>query len=183
MRIRPLLILCFLLLLAGCSGGKKELVIGVSQCSDDIWRSKLNEELSLAAHSYGVQLRLTSADDDSERQMAQIRALVAEGVDLLIVSPNQSHTITPAIEEAFDAGVPVILFDRKIDSDKYTAFIGADNVRIGRILGDYLADILGGKGRVVEIQGLRESSPAAERPAWNWSLPTTGTGCRKAALA
>ena len=95
--------------------------------------------------------------------MAQIRALVAEGVDLLIVSPNQSHTITPAIEEAFDAGVPVILFDRKIDSDKYTAFIGADNVRIGRILGDYLADILGGQGRVVEIQGLRESSPAAER--------------------
>ena len=95
--------------------------------------------------------------------MAQIRALVAEGVDLLIVSPNQSHTITPAIEEAFDAGVPVILFDRKIDSDKYTAFIGADNVRVGRILGDYLADILDGKGRVVEIQGLRESSPAAER--------------------
>ncbi len=95
--------------------------------------------------------------------MAQIRALVTEGVDLLIVSPNQSHTITPAIEEAFDAGVPVILFDRKIDSDKYTAFIGADNVLIGRILGDYLADILGGKGRVVEIQGLRESSPAAER--------------------
>jgi signal transduction histidine kinase/CheY-like chemotaxis protein len=110
-----------------------------------------------------VRLRLASADDDSERQMAQIRALVTEGVDLLIVSPNQSHTITPAIEEAFDAGVPVILFDRKIDSDKYTAFIGADNVLIGRILGDYLADILGGKGRVVEIQGLRESSPAAER--------------------
>ena len=163
MKIRPLLLLCFLLLLYGCAGGKKEPVIGVSQCSDDIWRSKLNEELSLAAHSYGMQLRLTSAGDDSERQMAQIRELVAEGVDLLIVSPNQSHTITPAIEEAFDAGVPVILFDRKIDSDKYTAFIGADNVRIGRILGDYLADILGGKGRVVEIQGLRESSPAAER--------------------
>ncbi len=163
MRIRPILLLCSLLLLSGCAGGKKELVIGVSQCSDDIWRSKLNEELSLAAHSYGVRLRLASADDDSERQMAQIRALVTEGVDLLIVSPNQSHTITPAIEEAFDAGVPVILFDRKIDSDKYTAFIGADNVLIGRILGDYLADILGGKGRVVEIQGLRESSPAAER--------------------
>lgn len=163
MRIRLILLLCFLLLLCGCAGGKKELVIGVSQCSDDIWRSKLNEELSLAAHSYGVKLRLTSADDDSERQMAQIRGLVSDGVDLLIVSPNQSHTITPAIEEAFDAGVPVILFDRKIDSDKYTAFIGADNVRIGRILGDYLADILGGKGRVVEIQGLRESSPAAER--------------------
>ena len=163
LRINHLLFLCTFLLLFGCTGGKKDFVIGVSQCSDDIWRSKLNEELSLAAHSYGVQLRLSSADDDSERQMAQIRQLVAGGVDLLIVSPNQSHTITPAIEEAFDAGVPVILFDRKIDSDKYTAFIGADNVLIGRILGDYLAGILNGKGRVVEIQGLKESSPAAER--------------------
>lgn len=151
------------LLLAGCSGGKKSPVIGVSQCSDDIWRTKLNQELSLAAHFYGAEVRLSSANDDSERQMAQIRRMVAEGVDILIVSPNQSHTITPAIEEAYDAGVPVILFDRKIDSDKYTAFIGADNVEIGRILGHYIADILRGKGRVVEIQGLKGSSPAADR--------------------
>ena len=85
--------------------------------------------------------------------MAQIRALVAEGVDLLIVSPNQSHTITPAIEEAFDAGVPVILFDRKIDSDRPPSGTRALRRRWRRI------------------------------PAWNWSLPTTGTGCRKAALA
>lgn len=151
------------LLLAACSGGEKAPVIAVSQCSDDIWRTKLNTELSVAARFHGAQVRFSSADDNSARQMAQIREFVAEGVDLLIISPNQANTITPAVEEAFDAGIPVILFDRKIDSDKYTAFIGADNVEIGRMLGQYLADLLSGEGEVVEIQGLEGSSPAIDR--------------------
>lgn len=163
MKRKLLFLISAVFLLTGCSGGKKSLVIGVSQCSDDIWRSKLNAELALAARVDGVTLRLSSADDDSQKQMAQIRRFVADGVDLLIVSPNQSHTITPAVEEAFDAGIPVILFDRKIDSDKYTAFIGADNVEIGRIMGHYLADFLDKKGRVVEIPGLEGSSPADDR--------------------
>ena len=152
-----------MLLLTACGDGKKSLVIGVSQCSDDIWRTKLNEELSLAAGINDVRLVFSSADDDSQRQMAQIRKFVKDGVDLLIVSPNQSHTITPAVEEAYDAGIPVILFDRKIDSPKYTAFIGADNVEVGRIMGQFIADYLGGKGKVVEIQGLEGSSPADDR--------------------
>lgn len=151
------------LLLTACGGGKKSLVIGVSQCSDDIWRSKLNEELSLAGRINDVELRFSSADDDSQKQMEQIRHFVRDGVDLLIVSPNQTHTITPAVEEAYDAGIPVILFDRKIDSRKYTAFIGADNVEVGRIMGRFIADFLGGKGKVVEIQGLEGSSPAYDR--------------------
>ena len=151
------------LLLTACGGGKKSLVIGVSQCSDDIWRSKLNEELSLAGRINDVELRFSSADDDSRKQMEQIRHFVRDGVDLLIVSPNQAHTITPAVEEAYDAGIPVILFDRKIDSRKYTAFIGADNVEVGRIMGRFIADFLGGKGKVVEIQGLEGSSPADDR--------------------
>ncbi|MBQ5415996.1 MAG: substrate-binding domain-containing protein [Bacteroidales bacterium] len=156
-------IILSVLLLTACGGGKKSLVIGVSQCSDDIWRTKLNEELSLAAGINDVRLVFSSADDDSQRQMAQIRKFVKDGVDLLIVSPNQSHTITPAVEEAYDAGIPVILFDRKIDSPKYTAFIGADNVEVGRIMGQFIADYLGGKGKVVEIQGLEGSSPADDR--------------------
>lgn len=164
MKIRRLLLLAIpVLLLSACGGGKKSPVIGVSQCSDDIWRAKLNDELSLASRMHGVQIRFSSADDDSRRQMEQIRRFVADGVDLLVISPNQSHTITPAVEEAFDAGIPVILFDRKIDSDKYTAFIGADNVQIGRIMGEYVASVLGGEGGVVEIQGLEGSSPASDR--------------------
>ena len=160
---RLFLLISAVLLLSACGGRKKSLVIGVSQCSDDIWRTKLNDELSVAARTGGMDIRFSSADDDSHRQMEQIRRFVADGVDLLVVSPNQSHTITPAVEEAFDAGIPVILFDRKINSDKYTAFIGADNVEIGRIMGGLLADALDGKGTVVEIQGLEGSSPADDR--------------------
>ena len=144
-----LLIISAALLLSACGGGKKSLVIGVSQCSNDIWRTKLNDELEMAARISGVQIRFVSADDNSYRQMEQIREFVREGVDLLVVSPNQTSTITSAVEGAFDAGIPVILFDRKIDSDKYTAFIGAD--------------LLEGEGQVVEIQGLAGSSPADDR--------------------
>ena len=158
-----LLIISASLLLCACGGGKKTLVIGVSQCSNDIWRTKLNDELEMAARISGVQIRFVSADDNSYRQMEQIQEFVREGVDLLVVSPNQTSTITCAVEEAFDAGIPVILFDRKIDSDKYTAFIGADNVEIGRIMGQFMADLLGGEGQVVEIQGLAGSSPADDR--------------------
>lgn len=158
-----LLLISAVLLLSACGGGKKSLVIGVSQCSNDIWRSKLNEELKLAARANGVEVRFVSADDNSERQMEQIWAFMKEGVDLLVVSPNQTTTITRAVEDAFDAGIPVILFDRKIDSDKYTAFIGADNVEIGRIMGNFMADVMDGQGSVVEIQGLAGSSPADDR--------------------
>ena len=158
-----LLIISAALLLSACGGGKKSLVIGVSQCSNDIWRTKLNDELEMAARISGVQIRFVSADDNSYRQMEQIREFVREGVDLLVVSPNQTSTITSAVEEAFDAGIPVILFDRKIDSDKYTAFIGADNVEIGRMMGRFMAAFLEGKGQVVEIQGLAGSSPADDR--------------------
>ena len=163
MKRTALLIISILLLLTACAGGKKRLVIGVSQCSDDIWRTKLNDELALAARMDGVSLRFSSADDNSWRQMEQIREFVNQRVDLLVISPNQAITIMPAVEEAFDAGIPVILFDRKIESDKYTAFIGADNVEVGRTMGHFLADALGGKGRVVEIQGLQGSSPADDR--------------------
>ena len=106
-----LLLISAILLLSACGGGKKSLVIGVSQCSNDIWRSKLNEELKLAARANGVEVRFVSADDNSERQMEQIWAFMKEGVDLLVVSPNQTTTITRAVEDAFDAGIPVILFD------------------------------------------------------------------------
>ena len=154
----------FCAFLTACSPLKKQFVIGVSQCSEDIWRSKLNQELLVSANYYdGVEVRFTSADDDSRKQIAQIEQFVRDRVDLLIISPNQTQVIVPAVEAAYDAGIPVILFDRKIDSDKYTAFMGADNFEIGRLLGQYIADELSGKGKIVEILGLRGSSPAADR--------------------
>lgn len=151
---------CFL----ACTSGKKTYVIGVSQCSEDSWRMKLNDELRDATYLHdNVKLHVVSADDNDKHQIRQINAFMKEDVDLLIVSPNQMNTVTPAIDRAYDSGIPVVLFDRKTDSGKYTAFVGADNEKIGRTIGEYIATRLGGKGTVVEIRGLEGSSPAIER--------------------
>lgn len=160
---RCLFMLILVLVMTACSQ-RKGYVIGVSQCSEDIWRDKLNDELRMGTYLFdNVELRIASANDDDQRQIAQIDSLVASGIDLLFVSPNQMNTVSEAIDRAYDRGIPVIYFDRKTNSDKYTAFIGADNYAIGRTMGHYLATQLGGKGRVVEITGLKDSSPAIER--------------------
>ena len=154
----------FLSLILSCSNSKKTYVIGVSQCSEDSWRKKLNGELRDATYLHdNVTLRVVSANDDDKLQTRQINTFTDEGVDLLIVSPNQINTVTPAIDRAYDSGIPVILLDRKTGAGKYTAFIGADNEKIGRTIGEYIATRLGGKGTVVEIRGLEGSSPAIER--------------------
>ena len=158
------LLLLFSLLCLSCVREERHYVVGVSQCSEDIWRDKLNEELRMGEYYHSnLTLHIASANDNDRRQIAQIDEFIAQKVDLLIVSPNQLRTISPAIERAYAAKIPVILFDRKTDSKKYTAFIGADNYEIGRTMGRYLALQLGGRGKVVEVMGLKGSSPAIER--------------------
>lgn len=159
-------VLCFvgLLLLAGCNRNTKKYVIGVSQCSEDIWRNKLNDELLMETYQHkDVELLFASAKDNDKLQTEQIEKFIQRGVDLLIISPNQVHSITPVIDKAYDKGIPVILFDRKTDSQKYTAFIGADNVKVGKTIGEFIAKTLHGEGKVIEIKGLDNSSPAIDR--------------------
>ena len=150
--------------LASCSGGKVKYRIGISQCSDDIWRDKQNAELRMGAYFHdNVELKFAAAYDSDERQVEQIDSLVNEGIDLLIVAPNQVQTISPAIDRAYDKGIPVIVFERKTSSQKYTAFISADNYEMGRVMGEYIISRLHGQGAVLEIKGLEGSSPAIER--------------------
>ena len=148
-----------------CSERQAKYVIGVSQCSADIWREKQNSELRMGAYCNkdGVELRFAAAYDSDERQVQQIDSLVRTGIDLLIVAPNQVQTISPAIDRAYDSGIPVIVFERKTSSEKYTAFISADNYEMGRTMGDYVAQRLQGRGQVLEVMGLQGSSPAIER--------------------
>ena len=157
-------LLLMLPLIMSCGGtGKKHYVIAVSQCSEDVWREKLNEELRIAALYYNnVDLRIRSAYDDVKLQTEQINNFVDEGVDLLIVAPGQV-TISPAIDRAYEKGIPVIIFDRRTRSDKYTAYIGADNKEIGSSMAEYLAGALTSGGRILELSGLYSSSPAIER--------------------
>lgn len=151
------------LLLSACST-KKSYFIGVSQCSEDSWRTKMNSEIRRESYLYdNVRVEFASAKDDNRVQIAQIERFIEQGADLIIVSPNEAKALTPVINKAFDCGVRVVLVDRKSASDKYTAFIGADNVAIGRAVGRFVGEHLGGKGRVMELQGLRGSSPAMER--------------------
>ena len=162
----PWLAACLLALFLVSSCGEKapKYIIGVSQCSEDSWRAKLQDELIMATYfNEGVELRFTSAHDDSRLQEKQIDSLVNSGIDLLIVSPNQVDNLTEAIGKAYAKKIPVVLYDRKTNNEQFTAFMGADNYHIGEMLGQYLAGKLGGKGNVVEIGGLKGSSPAQER--------------------
>ena len=154
------------LCLASCAGEKahKRFVVGVSQCSEDTWRDKLNEELRIAATYYDVDLQIKSANDDVRLQTEQIDRFVEQGVDLLVVAPGQV-SISPAIDKAYEKGIPVIVFDRQTHSDKYTAYIGADNHDIGASMAEFMANANTEGTEVVELCGLSSSSPAIERDA------------------
>lgn len=157
-------VVLFILALTSCKRDTPRYVVGMSQCSDDSWRHKMNDEILREAMFYeGVSVEIRSAHDDNRRQQEDIQYFIDKKVDLLIVTPNEAAPITPIVEEAFDKGIPVIVVDRKILSDKYTAFMGADNYEIGREVGKYLAAKLGGKGNIVELTGLSGSTPAMER--------------------
>lgn len=179
-----LMLLLMLPLFLSCGGtGKKHYVIAVSQCSEDVWREKLNEELRIAALYYNnVDLRIKSAYDDVKLQTEQINSFVDEGVDLLIVAPGQV-TISPAIDRAYEKGIPVIIFDRRTRSDKYTAYIGADNKNIGSSMAEYLAGALTSGGRILELSGLYSSSPAIERQQGFDSVVATRPGLEIVAQA
>ena len=159
-----LYLIIILIALTSCSSGGKHYKIGISQCSADIWREKQNAELRMGAYLQdNVELRFAAAYDSDERQIEQIDSLIKSGIDLLIVAPNQVATISPAIDRAFDQGIPVIVFERKTNSQKFTAFMSADNYEMGKVMGHYIVSRLNGQGRVLEIKGLAGSSPAIER--------------------
>ena len=151
-------------LAASCARHELRFRIGVSQCSDDEWRHQMNNEMLREALFYDeVEIDIRTVKDDNARQIEDIRNFIEEGVDLLVIAPNEAAPITPVVEEAYDRGIPVIVFDRKILSDKYTAYIGADNYEIGKAIGRYVVNMLQGKGNVVEISGLTGSTSAIDR--------------------
>lgn len=157
-------ILCLAGILMSCTQKHTRYRIGVSQCSDDEWRHKMNNEIVPEALFYdGVEVEIRTAKDNNRNQIADIKYFIDKKVDLLIVAPNEAAAITPVVEKAYRQGIPVVVIDRKILSDKYTAFVGADNYEIGKDVGQYILNRLHGKGKVLEITGLEGSTPAMER--------------------
>ena len=159
-----LYIFLLLTIFSSCNNEKTKYKIGISQCSGDVWRNKQNSELKMENNiTEKAELCFATAFDNSERQIYQIDSLVKLGIDLLIVAPNQEKNISQAIDKAFDSGIPVIVFERKTNSKKYTAFVSADNFEMGYQTGLYICKQLYGRGNVMEILGLKGSSPAKER--------------------
>ena len=145
---------------------KDKYVIGMSQCNlVEPWRVAMNDQIAMAAEKHPeFEVIFADAAQDNSKQIADIENFVQMGVDLIITSPNEATPLTNAVSAAYDAGIPVILLDRKIDGDKYTQFIGADNVDMGRIAGEYIADtLLPDGGKVCEIKGLEGTSGGIDR--------------------
>ena len=145
---------------------KDKYVIGMSQCNlGEPWRVAMNDQIAMAAEKHPeFEVIFADAAQDNSKQIADIENFVQMGVDLIITSPNEPTPLTNAVSAAYDAGIPVILLDRKIDGDKYTQFIGADNVDMGRIAGEYIADtLLPDGGKVCEIKGLEGTSGGIDR--------------------
>lgn len=154
---------CFLLLSCNNENNKK-YTIGVSQCSDDLWRHTVNDEMLREASFYPkTQLLFKSVKDDTQKQIEDIESFIEQGVDLLVISPNESAAMTPVVQKAMQHNIPVILLDRKIETQDYTAHIGGDNYQIGYEIGLYTVQQLKGKGNVVEIRGLEGSTADKER--------------------
>ncbi|WP_240676279.1 substrate-binding domain-containing protein [Botryobacter ruber] len=149
----------------GNSRESKHFTIGFSQCTEgDAWRKAMHEEMERETSFYPeLDLQIKDAKNSSQTQVKHIREFIDQGVDLLIVSPNEAEPITPVVEDAFQKGIPVIVVDRKTSSSMYTAYVGANNYKIGKLAGEYVARMLNGKGRIIEVWGLRGSSPAIER--------------------
>lgn len=165
--MRNIIAWIFILIIFSVSCKRQEtddFIIGVSQCSADEWRTQINNEMKREALFYpDIRIDFKCANDNSKQQTADINELIEKGVDILVISPNEANEVTPAIEKAYDSGIPVLLVDRKINSDKYTAYIGADNYTLGIKAGEYISNILKGKGNIVELTGLKNSTPASER--------------------
>ena len=163
-----------LLALAPACGGKSDRprkpLVAFSQCTTaEPWRVLFNRELKREAekHRDVFELLVADAGDRTDRQVEQIESFIRQKVDVLLVSPKESPGLTPVVERAIDAGIPVLVLDRNVASSRTTAFIGGDNREIGRSAGRFAVEHLGGagkaRGNVVEIWGGMASTPAQER--------------------
>ncbi len=157
-------LLLSILLTLCCCRENKVYKIGVSQCSQDDWRMKMNEEFNreIMLHEDAV-VEIRSADDSNEKQIDDINYFVKNKFDIIIVSPNEAEALTPIIKKVYEDGMPVVIFDRNINGDTYTARIGADDEGIGRLAARYAKHLLGNSARAIEIYGRRGSTPAEDR--------------------
>jgi len=142
-----------------------KIKVGFSQAmSTDDWRKQMNSSIKIEASLRPeVDLTIRDANNNVEKQIEDIERFISNRVDVIIVSPIQSKPLTAVVEKSIKAGIPVLVVDRKIEGENYTAYLGADNIEIGRIAGRYIISHSKGSGNIIEITGASGSSPAYER--------------------
>ncbi|WP_228084985.1 substrate-binding domain-containing protein [Mucilaginibacter sp. JRF] len=156
-----------LMLFTGCQNKKERTAyrIGFSQCvGTDLWRKTMLDEMKIELSLHpGTKFIYTDAQNSSSKQIAHVRKMLRQGIDLLIISPNEAQPLTEIVEEVYNKGIPVVIIDRKTSSALYTAYVGADNYQLGKMAGEYIGSTSKGKASVLEVMGLPGSSPAIER--------------------
>src|SRR6185437_13571186 len=155
------------LLLYACGTADKEqkFRIGFAQCTGtENWKRATREGMQreLSLHP-GTELIYRSANDNSELQVKQIKELLNDNIDILLVSPNEAAPLTSVVKEAYNRGIPVVVIDRKTNSDLYTAFIGINNYELGKQAGEYVAHVLHDSASIIEVMGLQGSTPTSDR--------------------
>jgi ribose transport system substrate-binding protein len=149
-----------------CGGADGKYTIGMSQANvAEPYRQRMDDDIKAAAKDVPqFSVEFTDAQQDSAKQVSDVENFLTKQIDLLIISPNEAAPLTSVVAKAYNKGIPVIVLDRKVDGDAYTTWIGADNVKIGKTAGEYVAEkLLPNGGKVGEIRGLAGSTPAKER--------------------
>lgn len=156
---------------------KSTYTIGMSQCNlGEPWRVEMNAQIKAAADRHpNLQVVFKDAQNDTLKQRSHVEEFVSAGVDLIVISPKEAQPLTEPVAKAMDAGIPVIVLDRRLLGDKYSCFIGADNKKIGHAAGEWIAKKLGGKGKLVELKGLMTSTPGQDRDS-GFREALAGTG-------
>jgi ribose transport system substrate-binding protein len=148
---------------------KDSYLIGMSQANKgEPWRQAMNDQIAAAAATHPeLEVVFADAAQNNAKQVADVENFLQQGIDLLIISPNEAAPLTDVVAKVCAEGVPVIVLDRKVNGDQFTMWIGADNVEIGRRAGQYAANYCEEQSlapcNIIEIRGLEGSTPAKER--------------------
>ncbi|HEY8717813.1 ABC transporter substrate-binding protein [Pengzhenrongella sp.] len=151
-------------------GGDSKIVMGFAQVgAESGWRTANTKSIQAAAKKAGVTLKFSDAQQKQENQIKAIRSYIQQKVDVIAFSPVVETGWDTVLKEAKDAGIPVVLTDRAVDSKDtslYVTFLGSDFVKEGQKAGDWAVKEFGDKPtNVVEIQGTTGAAPAIDRKA------------------
>ena len=154
---------------AAAPAKKSKYIIGMSQANKgEPWRQAMNDQITAAAKLHPeIEVRFADAAQNNAKQVADVENFLQQGVDLLIISPNEAAPLTDVVTKVYQKGIPVITLDRRVVGDQYTTFIGANNVLLGTKAGEFVAEWCKTNNlkpcNVAEIRGLEGTSGAGER--------------------